>query len=244
MNKTIAHILLATVSAIGIMSAQLSEQEIRERLDLIHSGKLEQVRDEVAVLIKQSPNDPAVRYLEAYVTGNGDHAVKKYQSIVDNFPQNEWADDALYKVYQYYYAVGLYKTAEAKMNQLNQQYPNSIFAKNEAKPSEVGIQQPAVEPKPSPAIIEKTEIEPVQPAAASGAFIVQVAVYSQEAKAYDQAQNISAAVGRQAVVFSKQSGGKTVYAVGFDGFADEQSAKLYGGELKAKFNLDWFVVKR
>ncbi|MFA6455805.1 MAG: SPOR domain-containing protein [Bacteroidota bacterium] len=242
MKKTITYIFLTTVAAAGILTAQLSDRDVRERLDLIHSGKLEQVRIEVATLIKQSPNDPAVRYLDAYVTGNGDQAVKKYQSIVDNFPQNEWADDALYKVYQYYYAVGLYKTAEAKMNQLNQQYPNSIFAKNEAKPSEVGIQQPAVVSKP--VTEEKTETHPTAPATVTGAFIVQVGVYSQETKAYEQAQNISTAVGRQAVVFSKQSGEKTVYAVGFDGFADERTAKVYGSELKAKFNLDWFVVKR
>jgi tetratricopeptide (TPR) repeat protein len=246
MNIRIIHIVLFTLTAAVFVSAQVSEQEVRRRLDQIHSGQLDRVRTEVSGWMKQSPDDPAVIYLDAYITSNGDQAVKKYQSLVDRFPQSEWADDALYKVYQYYYAVGLYKTADAKMNQLNQQYPTSIFAQNEAKPSEIGIQKPSVLPATQTVQPAEEKIEPVTPvpAAASGAFVVQVGVYSQESKAKEQVQNFTSIVGRQAVVFSKQSGGKTVYAVAFDGFNDESSAKVFGAELKAKFNIEWFVVKR
>ncbi|MFA6439527.1 MAG: SPOR domain-containing protein, partial [Bacteriovoracaceae bacterium] len=113
---------------------------------------------------------------------------------------------------------------------------------NEAKPSEIGIEKPAISApvRPAPVVEEKSE-----PAAAvSGDFVVQVGVYSQESKAYEQAQNFSSSIGRQAIVFTKQSGGKTVYAVAFNGFEDDRTAKVFGGELKAKFNIDWFVVKR
>jgi len=75
-------------------------------------------------------------------------------------------------------------------------------------------------------------------------LVVQIGVYSQEAKAQEQSAMLSSTVGRQTIVFAKQSGGKTVYAVGFEGFSDEQSAKAFGGELRSKFNLDWFLVKR
>jgi len=242
-NYTIS-ILPVMLLMTNLLFAQLGEQEVRQRLDLIHSGKIEQVRTEVSSLLKQLSNDPGVKYLEAYVTENGDQAVKKYQSFVDTYPQNEWADDALYKIYQYYYAVGLYKTADAKLTQLNEQYPNSIFAKRTVK-EPIKSETPSTvksEPAPQPTVVEKKES--IVPSTITGGFIVQVAVYSQEVKAQEQADNITSVVGKKAIVFSKVSGGKTVYAVAFEGFVDEQSAKAFGGELKAKFNLDWFMVKR
>ncbi len=233
-TQLIGMFLLST----SCLVAQLNEQDVRQRLDLIHSGKIAEVRLEVQSLLTQLPSDPGVLYLDAYVTENGDQAVKKYQTFVDTYPQNEWADDALYKVYQYYYAVGLYKTADAKLNLLNEQYPNSIYAKREVKPEA----KPVVKTETVPVVEEKKEV--VVPSPASDNFVVQIGVYSQEVKAQQQAVELSSTVGKQAVVFAKQSGEKTVYAVGFEGFADAQSAKAFGAELQSKFNLDWFVVKR
>ena len=226
--------------------AQVSEQDVRSRLDLIHSGKSDQVRTEMTMLLRQYPNDAGVKYLDAYLTENGDQALRKYQMIVDQYPKSEWADDALYKVYQYYYAVGLYKTAEAKMSQLNEQYPTSIYAKREPKPDEripvpvpVNTEPPAEKPVPA-------EQQPVQTPAvkSAGPFAVQVGVYSQESAAQQQARQVSAVVGREAIVFAKQSGGKTVHAVAFDGFPSDAAARTSGAELKSKYNLECFVVKR
>lgn len=225
--------------------AQLSEQDVRNRLELIHAGKAEQVRAELPMLLRQYPNDPGVKYLEAYLTANGDQAVKKYQSIVDQHPKSEWADDALYKVYQYYYAVGLYKTADAKMSQLNEQYPESIYAKREAKPEETV----------APPFEEKQETKPEQQTTApkeetvpapttTGKFIVQVGVFSQENTSLREAERYSTVVGKTAIVFPKQSGGRTVYAIGFEGFETEQLARDFGTELKSKYNIESFIVKR
>ncbi len=239
--------LSAVIVLTASLFAQFDEQDVRKRLDLIHSGKIGQVRTEIASLLQQQPNDPGARYLDAYVTENGDQAVKKYQTYVDNFPQSVWADDALYKVYQYYYAVGLYKTAEAKFAQLNEQYPNSIYAKRSAQePLKVEI-RPAARPEQQQSaqpLAAEEKKETNIPAPAVGRIAVQVGVYSQESIAQQQATNITSVVGKKATVFAKQSGSKTVYAVAFEGFADDQSARLFGAELKTKFNLDWFVVKR
>lgn len=236
--------LLFILSSLPLF-AQLSEQDVRNRLELIHAGKAEQVRAELPTLLRQYPNDPGVMYIDASVTTNGDQAVKKYQSIVDQYPQSEWADDALYKVYQYYYAVGLYKTADAKMSLLNERYPESIYAKREAKPEEMI----------SPSVVEKQETKTEQPAtlpkeepatapATAGQYTVQVAVFSQESTSVREAERYSAVVGTTAVVFPKQSGGRTVYAIGFEGFATEQTARDFGAALKSKFNIESFIVKR
>lgn len=243
----IIHWCLLTAIAIPAF-AQLSENDIRTRLTLIHSGKSEQVKTELTVLLPQYPNDPGVLYLDAYLTENGDQALRKYQAIVDQHPKNVWADDALHKVYQYYYAVGLYKTAETKMNQLNEQYPTSIYAKRDSNLDE---KIPVPAPKSADMPAEQPVTETKQPVAQTiaapstgGPYVVQVGVYSQESAAQQQARHMTSVVGRQAIVFSKQSGGKTVYAVAFDGFSSDPSARSFGAELKSKYNLDWFIVKR
>ena len=128
--KTLTLILLATLST--AVFAQMTENEVRAKLELIHSGKIDEVRSELPSLQNQYPDDAGVAYLDAVVTANGSEAAKKYQAIVDNYPNSIWADDALYKVYQYFYSIGLYKTADSKMAQLKEDYPSSIYLKSES----------------------------------------------------------------------------------------------------------------
>ena len=74
--------------------------------------------EQLPALLSKYPNHPGVLYLQGLLTKEGAEAVRIYQSIVDNFPKSEWADDAVYKTYQFYYSLGLFRTAELKMNQL------------------------------------------------------------------------------------------------------------------------------
>lgn len=237
--------LLFTASA----AAQMSEEDVRAKLDLVHNGKIDQVRSEIATLRQQYPNDPGVAYIDAYVTEDGSLAARKYQAVVDTYPTSSWADDALYRVYQYYYAVGLYKTADSKQEQLNKQYPNSIYAKKELPAPQRLAGTPV--PVQTPGDSEVSSSLPQQESAAvsaaqssGGPYAVQVGVYSLEPTAIQQSNIMTQTVGKQASVFSKQSGGRTVFAVAFEGFETEQAARQFGSELKSKFNLEWFIVKR
>jgi tetratricopeptide (TPR) repeat protein len=231
------------------VAAQMTDEDVRARLDLVHNGKIDQVRSEIASLRQQYPNDPGVAYIDAYVTEDGSLAAKKYQSVVDTYPNSSWADDALYRVYQYYYAVGLYKTADTKLEQLNRQYPNSLYAKKESTAPQrlaetpVPAQTPADPETASPSQQPESADAPVVQQS-GGPYAVQVGVYSLEPTAIQQSNIMTQTVGRQASVFSKQSGGRTVFAVAFEGFETDRAARQFGSELKSKFNLDWFIVKR
>ena len=88
-------------------SQQAGEPDILKRLELIEKGHADVVKAELPTLMTNFQNYPGVLYLQAVLTTDGDEAVKIYQSIVDNFPKSEWADDALFKLYQYYYSIGL-----------------------------------------------------------------------------------------------------------------------------------------
>ena len=252
--------LLALLFGLAVTApvfAQLSEPEVRKRLDFIYNGQAERVRIELPTLQKQNPNDPGVAYLDAILTTDGVTAVKKFQAIVDQFPQNEWADDALYKVYQYYYSVGLYKTADEKFQQLREQYPNSLYVVGLAQEQKTGAvrQEPAPEPKKLDTTSAAPAVEPapvpvaVQPAAdtttapAVGKFAVQAGAFSTEQNARKQA-DFFASVGKKAIVSTKVSGGRTLYVVSLEGFASEQDARNTIAELKSKYNIESIIVAR
>ena len=250
-------LLLNLLGAVAVF-AQMSESDVRKRLDFIYNGQAERVRIELPSLQKQYQNDPGVSYLDAILTTDGVTAVKKFQAIVDQYPQNEWADDALYKVYQYYYSVGLYKTADQKFDQLKQQYPNSLYVVGmvqEQKPAAAQQEPPAetkkpevVESKPEekPAAVEPAKnaaVDSTTPAPASGKFAVQAGAFSTEKNAQKQV-DFFATIGKRAVITTKISGGKTLYVVSIEGFRSEQEARSFIADLKSQHSIESIIVAR
>jgi tetratricopeptide (TPR) repeat protein len=256
-------LLLASTAAV----AQFPGTEVRKRLDFIYSGQAERVRIELPNLEKQYPNDAGVAYLDAILTTDGEAAVKKFQAIVDLFPQSEWADAALYKVYQYYYSIGLYKTADQKFAQLKQQYPNSLYVTGTVKeqtPAPVQQQQPVPEvkqpdtaaqkPAETPAVVPQPAAQQAAPPAqdstvaapaapASHTFAVQAGAYSTRRKAKKQVEFLSS-ISRTGVITKKISGDKKLYVVTVEGFATEQEARDFIAELKLKYGMDSIIVAR
>lgn len=172
-------------------SQDLSDLDIQTRLDMIKNGNAEKVRLELPRLEVQYPNNAGVLYLQAVLTSNGTEAVKYYQKIVDTYPNSKWAEDALYKIYQYYYAMGFYRTAEHKLDLLRQNYPNSPYvtgtAKETATPSNSTIaQQPAAKPlsKQEPVVTKPDTTKQVQqPKAISQTSAMESQQKPQEKKA-------------------------------------------------------------
>jgi cell division septation protein DedD len=256
--RAIPFTFLLNVLSIATILAQMSEPEVRRRLDFIYNGQAERVRIELPSLQKQYPNDPGVGYLDAILTTDGVTAVKKFQTIVDQFPQNEWADDALYKVYQYYYSVGLYKTADQKFDQLKQQYPSSLYVVGAAqvqKPVPVKQEPPVetkkldtVETKPAeqPATIEPPKTEAPDSAAQAARIsklAVQTGAFSAEKNAQKQV-DFFATIGKKAIIATRFSGKKTLYVVSIGGFSNEQDARSFIAELKSKYNIESIIVVR
>ena len=121
--KQVILILVLLLVLVPGAGAQKGEPDIGKYVNQINEGQVQQVREQLPALLSKYPNHPGALYVQALLTREGAEAVRIYQSIVDNFPQSEWADDAVYKTYQFYYSLGLYRTAELKMNQLKAQYP-------------------------------------------------------------------------------------------------------------------------
>jgi len=227
-------IVLTVPFVLYAQSDKQNEPDVQRRLEMIEKGQEEAVKAELSTLLTNYQNNPGVLFLQGVLTTDGSEATKIYQSIVDNFQKSEWADDALYKLYQYYYSIGLYKTADQKLDQLRREYPFSAYAAEETstKGKKPALQeQPAVIKKPS--TVEKF----------STLFTVQVGAFS----TLQNAEELRTRFEREGYVsniFTIVKNGKKLHKVWVGEFQTQDEAKRFGNEIKKRFNLDSMVVSR
>jgi hypothetical protein len=250
-------LLTLLVVALSFSHAQESGPDISGYLARIDRGEAGAVREELPGLLTKYPNNPAILYVQGLLTTDGTEAVRVYQSIVDNFPKSEWADDALFKVYQFYYALGLYRTAEIKMNQLRTGYPQSKYIaegaglstgslpeeKDPAPPitrDTVAVKQP-VPPAVKPALPES---EPTQPVADErGQYTLQVGAYSLQVNAEKQ-KLFFEDLGYSVEVINKVRDTRSLFVVLVGEYKTPEQARTKGDEFRKTYNINSMVVTK
>lgn len=212
--------------------SQSSGPDIQKRLEMIEKGQVDQVKAELPTLLANYQNNPGVMYLQGVLTTDGTEAAKIFQSIVDNFPKSEWADDALYKLYQYYYSIGLYKTADQKMAQLKQDYPYSAYATDQPGASkQASTETPDV-------VKSKSTVQKF-----SSSFTVQVGAFSTLQRA-EELKSFFEGKGYSSNIFTMVTNGKKLHKVWVGEFQNQEDARRFSAEIKKKFSLESIVVAR
>jgi tetratricopeptide (TPR) repeat protein len=126
--KTIIQILiLSSMIAPAFIKGQ--DVNIVQYLKQIEKGEVQEVKDRLAELRKSFPLSPNVMFLDGVLTENGQEAIEIYNKILDKYPKSAYADAALYRIYTYYYALGLYDSADKFLTRLKQEYPESPYLK-------------------------------------------------------------------------------------------------------------------
>ncbi len=103
------------------------EVDIVPYLKAIENGNIAEAKEALVELKTEYPDDPSVMFLDGVLKENGQEAIVIYQDIVDNFPKSKYADAALYRIFSYYYALGLYESAREKLKQLKTSYSTSPY---------------------------------------------------------------------------------------------------------------------
>lgn len=106
-------------------SVPLFGQSIEHYIDLACRGEVDEVTAALPVLKKQYPNSGSILYLTGLVTLDGDEAVEQYNRLVQLYPSNAYADDALLKIGEFLYSRGLYLQAAAQLRRIPLHYPRS-----------------------------------------------------------------------------------------------------------------------
>src|SRR3989304_2188027 len=120
---------LLIILNINLLNGELYSQEIDivPYLKAIESGNIGQAKEALVELKEKNPNDPSVMFLDAVLKENGQEAVVIYQNIVDTYSKSKYADAALYRIFSYYYALGLFEASQEKLKQLKTSYPTSPY---------------------------------------------------------------------------------------------------------------------
>jgi cell division septation protein DedD len=242
---------------LAIAFAQDEGPDIERYLARVEKGEADVVRSELPSLLSKYPNNPDVLYLQGVLTTDGTEAVRIYQSIVDNFPKSERADDALYKVYQFYYAIGLYRTAEIKLNQLKANYPGSKYVagiaqsdmstlpeekENSSPPSPT--QENVVQNPPEVQQIEKPTPPESKPAVEErGQYTLQVGAFSQQVNAEKQ-KLFFEDLGYSVEVINKVRGSRSLFVVLVGDYDTPDAAKAKSEEFRKKYNINSMMVTR
>jgi cell division septation protein DedD len=251
--------MLLLLLALGTASGFGQNAEVQKFLTMANSGQVEEVRREVPALLAKYPNDPGVLYLQALTTKDGAEAARVYQSVVDNFPKSAYADASLFKLYQFYYALGLYRTADLKLKQLQQEYPNSKYLTRAGVtdpgtlPEEVEVpadssrEAEAVPAPAQPAAVSVAQGQAAQPQAPASVtptgFVLQTGAFSTQANAEKQ-KAFFVGLGYSVELITKVRDTKTLYVVLVGSFTSYDAAKAKAVEIKKQHKIDCMVVSR
>ncbi len=180
----VARVLLL---GLGLFLMPLFGQQaaIRAKILAVAEGHAEDVRRQLPSLLKEYPNDPGVLFLAAILERDGRKALETYHRIVRDYPTSEWADDAQWRIVQYYALLRDTLAARQALEEYQQRFPLSEFlihAQNIVQ-STVGIEQES----PQRAASATTAAPQRGATAVAQRFTLQIGAYSTKEVAEQEA---------------------------------------------------------
>ena len=122
--------ILFLLLSVCILCTTLSYSQnslVHNRLRMITQGKGDDVRKEMPELLKDYPDDPGVMFLNGVLMDDGSKATTIYEQITREYPQSEWADDAQWRIVQFYCLKRDTNRAQRELANFKRNYPLSEF---------------------------------------------------------------------------------------------------------------------
>jgi cell division septation protein DedD len=116
-------VILFVVSYIGYSQ----DDQVRTCLKLVASGKVSEVKMQMADLLADYPDDPGVQLLHGIVLDDAYKAVDIYEKIIKKNPNSEWSDHAFWRLVQFYAIVGNVDRASEELANYRKAFPTSEF---------------------------------------------------------------------------------------------------------------------
>lgn len=158
-----------------------------------------------------------------------------FETVVKDHQASLFADASLFRLIQYDYAVGKYRVAQERAEQLKKQYPGSAFIALSDKMF-AGLNK-----ETSFKIEEKTS---ESSAATAKGFRLQVGAFSQAANAEELRDKLKSA-GYAPIEFSEKTvNDKKLILVWVGVFGSKEEAAKTGDVLKNKFKLTYTIVEK
>jgi len=197
-------------------------------LKKVEAGEIETARKMLKDFKNEDPKSPVVLFLDAVLTDNGEDALYKYEMVYRNHPKSKYADASVFRIFSYYYALGIYKKAETYKQLLLKKYPNSPYVKA------VNRNIPDIEFDAAPPTSAQTS---VSKPSAKYKFTVQAGAFL----SIGNAKNLAAKIlenGYKATITPKDIGGSILNVVTAGNFSSEEEANKFLIWLNSKFGLN------
>lgn len=227
--KFVIVIVLITASVL------LSQPNIVPALKDIERGDLIGARTKLGTLLAKFPSDPSVNFLDAVLTEDGVEAVNKYTQIFTKYPQNQFADAALYRTFSYYYSLGVYKKADGLLSKLKNEYPKSPYIKaaDRTLPSE-DIYYKSKE-------TNEPESKPIREVVAEKKYSIQAGAFLNKTNAQNLKKKFEND-GLYSSIFSKEVGGSLLNVVIVGKYSGEEEAKNQLSKINNKYKLNGRII--
>ena len=223
-------------------SSFAQETNIVSYLKQVERGNKQVVLDQMPDLKKDHPNDPSILFLEGVVTENGQNAVVLYKELLNKYPKSRYADAAVYRIYSYYYALGLYETAKTYLEMLKKNYPNSGYldAAERKMPvkDELSSEDKVVKEQPP---VKKEESPETEKKNLDYKFTIQAGAFSNTDNAIALMKRFEDA-GFYSQVKEKNVAGTSFHVVFIGKFLTEEEAKNFLDVINTRFSLDGRIV--
>lgn len=232
LNSYFTLVIIISIITAGDLFPQ--EVDIIPYLKAIENGNLGEAKEELVDLKEKYPNDPSVMFLDGVLKENGQEAVVIYQKIVDNYPNSKYADAALYRIFSYYYALGLYDTSREKLKQLKADYPESPY---------LSIADQNL------SSLEKSEVTEKKPVEEKKSDVDEDYQFTIQAGAFTNTENANKLVdefknaGIYCQVGEKTVGGATFHVVYAGKFVKYEDAESFLQVVNSRFSLNGRVVQ-
>jgi tetratricopeptide (TPR) repeat protein len=232
--KIVLQIILFSILFIPTLSFA-QDIDIVPYLKQIEAGELSAVKEKLPELKVKYPGSPAIMFLDGVLTEDGQQAVVIYQRIIEKYPNSKYADAAVYRVFSYFYALGLYEAAEKMREKLNTEYPDSPYrklAEANKTPDFKTSTQPGETPKISTPPTTRTDYR----------FTIQAGAFSNSANAINLKNDFERA-GYITEMKEKNVGGTNFQIVYVGKFALRRDAEDFLHIINSKFNLNGRVIE-
>lgn len=99
--------------------------KVKQYLQMIGIGKINEVKSRMPDMLAIYPNDPGVMLLHGIVIEDLSKSIEIFEKIIKNFPASEFADDANYRIVQYYVLTGNINKANSELESFRARYKDS-----------------------------------------------------------------------------------------------------------------------
>lgn len=120
-------IIFSILAALSFCQTFAQSEVVNLYLKKISQGKIEDVKKALPDLLAKYPDDPGVKLLHGAVIDDAFKAVEIYEDIVEKHPNDRWADDAQWRIVQFYAVKGDTSKAKNELAKLRKIAPASEF---------------------------------------------------------------------------------------------------------------------